>query len=798
MSLFLRINNQLVEVDADGVVAPFTYSVADMKQPDKRKTSSSKTIKLFGTQRNLAILRNVYVLPVAQADAPLQFTFDPRTRIEAIYTINGITVFDGLFQVLKAVRRNEMYEFECVLISNIANVIQQWGDLKISDLGWTEYNHDLTKTNIENSWSTSVIQNGTAVNNFTGGIPNGFGYVYGWFDLGYEYPSLTPLNQATNQLTAGVYFREVLSKMMAFINQQYTLSINNQEFWKRLTLFNEAGSILTIDEDAAIARSAEIQQNLPNIITTPNAIFTNNGNSFNFEQRLVLNNTVADPNSQVQTDGTIVIGQTGTYQMALSGSLSGSLSGTFSGVLANIGKSFFIQLKKNGIFIDTAIQASLPNTLNTSQNYSWNVIGDYKFEQGDELEVVLVVVMTGVPSGQTLTMTLSDGGDIQTELIAIDGILSDNDNVNITRYLPNMKCADFYRSIMRMFNLYQVDTDAGIRIVPAVDFFGGTNSAATLDWSDKLDYSKDIEIEPPNRIEGKNYVYRYTPEADFYHALYQQEFGTGYGDMTYEVPNTWQQGDNVIEVGFSIGIPAAVIYDNIETNVVMPSIYKKENEQTKPFKGKAPRIYFYNGYKPANEPCRLFLSNETDPTAIQRNDVDVFPSFHHLLNHLAPTMDLLFAPTNRLYYLSGLITNNTLYVKYWERFIKELTSADAKILTAYFKLSNIDIHNLDFSKLINIDGVVYRLNIVHDFTNQDRTTKVELIKVIEGSNRFIRPIGLDNVFPAPAPGPIVIDLEDLEPADLKSGQIAYDSKLGQLVVRIGNEILTFTPDRDRE
>jgi len=44
MSLFLRINNQLVEVDADGVVAPFTYSVADMKQPDKRKQKRIITI----------------------------------------------------------------------------------------------------------------------------------------------------------------------------------------------------------------------------------------------------------------------------------------------------------------------------------------------------------------------------------------------------------------------------------------------------------------------------------------------------------------------------------------------------------------------------------------------------------------------------------------------------------------------------------------------------------------------------------------------------------------------------------
>jgi hypothetical protein len=155
-------------------------------------------------------------------------------------------------------------------------------------------------------------------------------------------------------------------------------------------------------------------------------------------------------------------------------------------------------------------------------------------------------------------------------------------------------------------------------------------------------------------------------------------------------------------------------------------------------------------------------------------------------------MDLLFAPTNRLYYQDGLITNNTLFVKYWERFIKELTSADAKILTAYFKLSNIDIHNLDFSRLINIDGVVYRLNIVHDFTNQDRTTKVELIKVVEGSNRL-----LSANFPIsgmPDATGLIIPIQEANANDLRNGQIGYDDKAEKLIIRVGRDIVKFTAD----
>ena len=45
------------------------------------------------------------------------------------------------------------------------------------------------------------------------------------------------------------------------------------------------------------------------------------------------------------------------------------------------------------------------------------------------------------------------------------------------------------------------------------------------------------------------------------------------------------------------------------------------------------------------------------------------------------------------------------------------------------------INMLNFKDLINIDGVVYRLQKVSDFdSGKDNTTLVELIRIIEGEN----------------------------------------------------------------
>jgi hypothetical protein len=63
--------------------------------------------------------------------------------------------------------------------------------------------------------------------------------------------------------------------------------------------------------------------------------------------------------------------------------------------------------------------------------------------------------------------------------------------------------------------------------------------------------------------------------------------------------------------------------------------------------------------------------------------------------------------------------------------LAEITDKDSKLLTGSFKLTVQDIYDLDFKRLIYIDGALFRLMKVIDFnTNGDELTKCELLKVI--------------------------------------------------------------------
>ena len=52
----IYINNTLLDVPADGVNFPLNYSIADIKEPEKRKQSFSKTIVLPSTKTNKVLL----------------------------------------------------------------------------------------------------------------------------------------------------------------------------------------------------------------------------------------------------------------------------------------------------------------------------------------------------------------------------------------------------------------------------------------------------------------------------------------------------------------------------------------------------------------------------------------------------------------------------------------------------------------------------------------------------------------------------------------------------------------------
>jgi hypothetical protein len=105
----------------------------------------------------------------------------------------------------------------------------------------------------------------------------------------------------------------------------------------------------------------------------------------------------------------------------------------------------------------------------------------------------------------------------------------------------------------------------------------------------------------------------------------------------------------------------------------------------------------------------------------------------HLNNPTTPNIDINFGAPQQLFFnlASGDLSYN-LFNVYYSPYMYEITDKDSRLLTGFFDLTELDIFNIDFAKYYFIDGGLYRLIKVYDYSPENNdTTKVDLLRVID-------------------------------------------------------------------
>ena len=161
----------------EGISIPITFSISDIREPEKKRTSWSKTITIPGTKNNNRIFSHVYEIGqdgwITIGNTSFYEGFNPNLRKECIVMNDGVQVLKGNLQ-LKRIKKdlNDNIEYEIALNGDLTSLFYDIGTTKLSDLDLSEWTHDWSKTNIENSWygnskkddgtTYASISNGTA------------------------------------------------------------------------------------------------------------------------------------------------------------------------------------------------------------------------------------------------------------------------------------------------------------------------------------------------------------------------------------------------------------------------------------------------------------------------------------------------------------------------------------------------------------------------------------------------------------------------------------------------------------
>ena len=143
----------------DEIPISFNFLISDIRNPDKKNASFSKTITFPGTKEI-----NRFFELIWKSNVALNY-FNPNKKCDIYYYVNGVLQFKGDLQLIKInvddVSGEVVYETSCK--GTIGNVFTKIGDGLLSDLDFSKYNHDLTFDNITESWATQIQVNGSPV-----------------------------------------------------------------------------------------------------------------------------------------------------------------------------------------------------------------------------------------------------------------------------------------------------------------------------------------------------------------------------------------------------------------------------------------------------------------------------------------------------------------------------------------------------------------------------------------------------------------------------------------------------------
>jgi hypothetical protein len=677
-----RIFIEGYELDlTEGLSNQITYAIDDLQNLDSKNTSFTKTIILPGTTNNNKLFGNIFDFNNANFNNPISsnvlYNFNAAKNATARIEVNGLQIMKGVLRLLEIVQHNGAIEYECSIFGELGGFVNKLGNARLEDLDFSAYDHVYNTTNIINSWDTS------------GGV-------------GYYYPLIDYGNYSTNKIDFNVmtfrpalFIKEYLDKI--FLNSGYTYSSTfiDSSFFKKLVIPNNQLKLTKLS-DVALKATPQLEEytlfsGYFTLQWTPISLGDFTMDAYNYD--FTYNGSTIKTNINVNLKGVVSL-------------------------IAGDSNFVVIQVRKNsGYIYETNFEV-------TSVPYNFDisfVIENQTINNGDSFSVEM---RAGNAEAETLILTM-EGGLFEVNTSSKTAItLNYGDAITINQCLPKgIFQKDFFTSLLKMFNL-MVTEDKYIAnhliITPYVDFWSGD----VLDWSDKLDRSQAIKIKPMSEINARYYNLKFKQDNDFYNENYRKKYNEGYGDRIYDSLLEFSKDTETVEVIFA----SCVLYQADGTEKIYPAIYKKSDTNTKEDRMDSVVRILQIKKMTTTEAWNII---EEDGTGNLVSGLTTYGYGGHLNDPITSTIDTNFGVPKEIYFIQPSYPNANLFNVYYSPYMAEITDKDSRLLSGMFKLSDMDMFNLDFSKFIFIDGGLYRISKISDYSPETNDlTKVELLRVI--------------------------------------------------------------------
>ena len=654
------------------ISAEFTYAIDEIQDFATRNTSFSKTIVLPGNDNNNKLFGNIFEFGLSNLYNPaipnIGYNFNATKSVPCVILVDKIQIFKGVLRLLEIIIDGKSIEYEVAVFGELGGFITALGNKKLEDIDFGIADITWNATNIANSWDNI----------------SGSGVYFPLIDYGTV--STNKIDFSFDAFRPALYVKEYLNKIIEGSGYSWTFPLLDTDLMNRLVIPNNQKGITKSTSNALYATPkiknyASASGNVEfDIVTAGNFTITGSGSDFTYNSAT-----------------------------ALSGSIVLNVSGTINAISPS--SDFTIQLRKNGTPISVVTYTTPGN------GYNFNAI----------LNVASVTIVNTDTIDVDLIGNFSDL-DIESGVFNIissnptDTTVNYGESIVINDTIPKgIFQKDFFASIVKMFNLYVYEdklVEKKLIIKPFIDFYDGSQ----IDWTGKVDRSSVIRLKPMSEFTARYYDYKYKQDNDFYAENYRKKYNEGYGDFIYDSENEFVKEVDATELIFA----GTILTQFTGTDKVYSAIYKLSNSNAA--EDKMDSVIRILQAKKITGRNTWALKNGATTVA----SYTAYGYAGHVNDPFNPTDDINWGSPKELYFTTTSYTTANLFNGYWSEYIAEIKDKDSKLLTCSVKLNEVDIYNLDFSKLIYIDGSLWRLNKVLDYNPMDfNTTKVELLKVIE-------------------------------------------------------------------
>jgi hypothetical protein len=681
ISTEIYIEEQKIDLLQD-ISTEFTYAIDDVSEFGSRNTSFSKTISIPGTANNNLVFGYIFELNNANfTDNTLPnvgYNFNVTKQANCKIFIDKVQIFKGTLRILEIVIDKETIEYQCSVFGELGGFINQLGNQRLEDLDFSSYNHTYSVANISASWDNS----------------GGSGYYYPLIDYGNVSTGTYGVAKKDFQYTTfrpALYVKEYIEKIFAGTDYTLDCPFFDEPLFKRLIIPHNQTNITALN-NTSLDANADIQ------------LINTNLNTFVEFTMVTAGSFTLDITKQLFTyTGTPTI--TTDIQLTLRGDV------TYNPSLP----AFSVILKKDGAQIGRQdFDASINNFMDCNI-----LVSGVNFATNNTMQVEILGngIFLNILLGE-VKLTTTTPTQVQINL---------GETITINDTIPKgIFQRDFFMSIVKMFNLYVYENkfnDKELVISPYVDFYPD-KSAEALDWTNKVDRAKPISIKPMSEVNARYYNYKFKTDNDFYGENYRKKYTEGYGDFIYDTEFDFVKETDNLEVIFA----ASTLYQATGQDKVFPAIYKKSN--TNSAEDRMDSIIRIMQTKKITGVGSWNIMNTTTNLATYTS----YGYAGHLDDPINPTNDINFGAPKEIQFRPNSYPTTNVFNAFHSPYLAEITSKDSKLLTCFGLLDIVDIFNLDFSKYVYIDGVLFRLNKVENFNPMEyNTTKLSFLKVIETS-----------------------------------------------------------------